>query len=168
MFLFRHWTRGLALVALTSSFAAAAQKPSQTFSGEDLSFFAKEVRPILQNNCALCHDSAKRTSGFSVESRESILAGGNRGPAAEPGKPEQSRLIQALRFNSELKMPPTGKLADKDIAVLERWVTLGLPALSSTTGRAFRPRSRAAAAESACATRASGSRCCTATPTRSR
>jgi hypothetical protein len=28
-------------------------------------------------------------------------------------------------------MPPTGKLADKDIAVLERWVALGLPAPSS-------------------------------------
>ena len=103
-----------------------AAEVHESFSAEDLSFFAKEVRPILQNNCALCHDSSKHTSGFSVESRESVLAGGNRGPAAEPGKPEQSRLIQAIRFNGELKMPPTGKLADKDIAVLERWVDLGV------------------------------------------
>jgi hypothetical protein len=118
-------------MTLTNSAVAAPQKSTQGFSAEDLSFFAKEVRPILQNNCALCHDSGKHTSGLSIESRESILAGGNRGPAAEPGKPEQSRLIQAIRFNGELKMPPTGKLADKDIAVLERWVALGLPAPSS-------------------------------------
>ena len=30
-------------------------------------------------------------------------------------------------------MPPTGKLSDKDIAVLERWVALGLPAPSAIT-----------------------------------
>ena len=100
----------LGLMAWATSTVAAPQKTTQSFSAEDLSFFAKEVRPILQNNCALCHDSGKHTSGLSVESRESVLAGGNRGPAAEPGKPEQSRLIQAIRFNSELKMPPTGKL----------------------------------------------------------
>ncbi len=125
------WVLVLGLMAWATSTVAAPQKSTQSFSAEDLSFFAKEVRPILQSNCALCHDSGKHTSGFSVESRESILAGGNRGPAAEPGKPEQSRLIQAIRFNGELKMPPTGKLADKDIAVLERWVALGLPAPSS-------------------------------------
>src|SRR5258706_12570819 len=126
---FQSWVLGL--MCLATSAVAAPQKSTQGFSAEDLSFFAKEVRPILQNNCALCHDSSKHTSGFSVESRESVLAGGNRGPAAEPGKPEQSRLVQAIRFNGELKMPPTGKLAEKDIAVLERWVALGVPAPSS-------------------------------------
>ena len=102
----------LGLMAWATSIVAAPQKSTQSFSAEDLSFFAKEVRPILQNNCALCHDSGKHTSGLSVESRESVLTGGNRGPAAEPGNPEQSRLIQAIRFNGELKMPPTGKLPD--------------------------------------------------------
>ncbi len=132
MSFFQSLTWVLGVMCVAASAAVAPQKPTQSFSGEHLSFFEKEVRPILQNNCALCHDSSKRTSGFSVESRESILAGGNRGPAAEPGKPEQSRLIQAIRFNGEPKMPPTGKLSEKDIAVLERWVVLGLPAPSST------------------------------------
>ena len=74
-----------------------------------------------------------------MESRESVLAGGNRGPAAEPGKPEESHLIQAIRFNGELKMPPTGKLPDKDIAVLERWVALGLPEPSSMAAKKESP-----------------------------
>lgn len=124
--------RVLGIGYLATSALAAPQKSAQS-SAEELSFFAKEVRPILQKNCALCHDSGKRTSGFSVDSRESILAGGNRGVGAQPGKPEESRLIQAIRFNGDLKMPPTGKLANKDIAVLERWVALGLPAPSSMT-----------------------------------
>src|SRR4030095_11559068 len=107
MCFFQPLTCALSLMTLVASAVAAPQKSTQSFSDEDLSFFAKEVRPILRNNCALCHDSGKHTSGFSVQSRGSILEGGNRGPAAEPGKPEQSRLIQAIRFNSELKMPPT-------------------------------------------------------------
>jgi hypothetical protein len=131
MALFQSLIWGFGILCLATSAVSAPQKSTQSFNAEDLSFFEKEVRPVLQNNCALCHDSSKHTSGFSVESRESILAGGNRGPAAEPGKPEASRLIQAVRFNSELKMPPTGKLADKEIAVLERWVALGLPAPAS-------------------------------------
>ena len=139
MSLFQPLGWALCLMSLATSALAAPQKSTQSFSAEDLTFFLKEVRPILQNNCALCHDSGKRTSGFSVESRELVLAGGNRGPAAEPGKPEQSRFIQAIRFSGELKMPPTGKLADKDIAVLERWVTLGLPAPSSIAGKKGTP-----------------------------
>ena len=133
MSLFRPLKWILGLLCLAPSALAVQQKSAQSFTAEELSFFAKEVRPILQNNCSVCHDSTKRTSGFSVESRESVLAGGNRGPAAEPGKPEQSRLIQAIRFGGQLKMPPTGKLAENDIAVLERWVTLGLPMPSSVT-----------------------------------
>src|SRR5580765_4200011 len=116
MCFFQPLTCALSLMTLVASAVVAPQQSAQSFSPEDLSFFAKEVRPILQNNCALCHDSSKHTSGFSVESRETILAGGNRGPAVEPFKPDQSHLIQAIRFNGELKMPPTGKLADKDIA----------------------------------------------------
>jgi uncharacterized protein DUF1553/uncharacterized protein DUF1549/cytochrome c len=131
MSLFQPLTWALGLMTLAALAVAAPQKPTERFSAEALFFFEKEVRPLLQNNCALCHDSIKHTSGFSVESRESILVGGSRGPAAEPGKPEQSRLIQAIRFNGELKMPPAGKLPDTDIAVLERWVSLGLPAPSS-------------------------------------
>ena len=61
------WVLGVLCVA--ASAAVVPQKPTQSFSGEHLSFFEKEVRPILQNNCALCHDSNKHTSGFSVESR---------------------------------------------------------------------------------------------------
>src|SRR5262245_9130377 len=118
-----------------ASWAMGIQRPTENFTAENLSFFSNEVRPILQNQCALCHDSTKRMSGFSVESRESILKGGNRGAAAEAGKPEQSRLIEAIRYNGELKMPPTGKLADKDIATLERWVALGLSMPSATTAQ---------------------------------
>ena len=43
-----------------------------------------------------------------------------------PGKPEQSRLIAAVKYES-LEMPPDGKLAATDIEALTRWVAMGAP-----------------------------------------
>ena len=90
-------------------------------------FFESEVRPVLLNNCAGCHSAELRTSGLSIESREDILKGGNRGEAVSPGLPEQSRLIEAVRQRNALKMPPGGKLAPEEISALGRWIEMGLP-----------------------------------------
>ena len=44
-----------------------------------------------------------------------------------PGKPEESLLIKAVRYQDEPRMPPKGKLTDRQIEVLEKWVKLGAP-----------------------------------------
>ena len=54
------------------------------------------------------------------------MKGGDSGPAIVPGAPDESLLIEVIRYES-LEMPPKGKLADSDIAVLERWVAMGAP-----------------------------------------
>jgi hypothetical protein len=107
--------------------ALGQQKSPEIFAPEAIQFFEMEVRPLLHSQCLACHDDQKRTSGLSLESRESILAGGNRGAAAEPGKPGESRLMRALEYTGDLKMPPTGKLKSDQIAALKRWIELGLP-----------------------------------------
>ncbi len=58
-----------------------------------------------------------------------MLQGGNTGPALVPGKPDQSLLIQAIRYKDEdLQMPPKGeKLTDQQIADLTEWVRRGAP-----------------------------------------
>ena len=43
-----------------------------------------------------------------------------------PGEPDQSPLIEAVRYPS-LEMSPRGKMQDAEIAVLERWVRMGAP-----------------------------------------
>ena len=55
--------------------------------------------------------------------------GGNTGPALVPGKPDDSLLIQAVRYKDEdLQMPPKGeKLTDQQIADLTEWVRRGAP-----------------------------------------
>ena len=64
-------------------------------------------------------------NGLALDWRSGWAAGGDRGPAIVPGKPEESLLIQAIKhIHDELKMPEK-KLADSDIEVLVEWVRLG-------------------------------------------
>ena len=45
----------------------------------------------------------------------------------EPAQPEKSLLIKAIQYQGDVHMPPSGKLQDRDIARLARWVALGMP-----------------------------------------
>ena len=86
--------------------------------------FEMRVRPVLAKACYACHtDSAM--GGLQLDSREHLLTGGKSGPAVVPGDPDQSKLIQAIRYTGARKMPPAGKLKDDEIASLEAWVKGG-------------------------------------------
>ncbi len=98
--------------------------------GSALEFFESRVRPLLVERCYSCHsDRAKRPKGgLRLDTREAWMQGGESGPAIVPGRPDASRLIEAVRYeNDELRMPPKGRLSDAEIADLVRWVELGAP-----------------------------------------
>lgn len=98
--------------------------------GDGIEFFEKKIRPILVEHCYSCHSeqAGKRKGGFVLDSRDGLRKGGDAGPALVPGRPEQSRLIRAVKHTTDdLKMPPKGKLSDAAIADLEAWVKLGAP-----------------------------------------
>ena len=91
-------------------------------------FFEQRIRPLLANNCYACHTDLK-SGGLRMDSRESLLKGGQSGPAVIPGDPEASLLIQAVSYtHSRLKMP-LGKprLKDEEIADFKTWVKMGAP-----------------------------------------
>lgn len=97
----------------------------------EIDFFENKIRPLLANKCYKCHSSKaeKIKGGLSVEFRESLLKGGDSGPAIVPGDLDKSLLIKAVRYtDTDLQMPPKGeKLSDTEIADLERWVQMGAP-----------------------------------------
>ena len=90
----------------------------------DLEFFENKIRPIFANNCYKCHSSEapKLKGGLSLEYRETMLRGGETGPAIVPGDPEKSLIIKAVRYTDpDLQMPPKDKkLSDEQIADLVR------------------------------------------------
>src|SRR3984885_10288254 len=81
---------------------------------------------LLQTKCAACH-GASSMGGLDVRQRETILKGGSRGPAIQPGKPEESLLYQAAAHQGDLKMPPGSKcpLPAEELGVLKNWIRQG-------------------------------------------
>jgi len=89
--------------------------------------FEKNIRPLLVEQCLKCHGPTKQSGGLRLDSRDALLTGGDSGPAAVSGKPEESLLVKAVAYSGELKMPPKGKLADGDAVALSDWIRRGLP-----------------------------------------
>jgi hypothetical protein len=96
--------------------------------------YARDVRPILSDNCFACHgpDDQKRKAGLRLDTKDGAftkLKSG--GVAVVAGKPDESDLVDRIETDDpELRMPPrkSGKqLTSAQIAVLRRWVEQGAP-----------------------------------------
>jgi hypothetical protein len=64
---------------------------------------------------------------LALITRDTILTGGNRGPAIRLGNPAGSLLVRAIEQTGQLKMPPGRKLQPDEIAGIRRWIELGAP-----------------------------------------
>ena len=96
--------------------------------GDEL--FEKKIRPVLVANCFACHSSTQKApmGGLSLDTKAGLAKGGSSGPALVPGKPDESRILQALTYsNNNLQMPPSGKLANSVIADFRQWILTGAP-----------------------------------------
>jgi hypothetical protein len=91
---------------------------------DETHFFENEVRPLLADHCVKCHGREKQEGGLRLDTQAAMLAGGDSGAALVPGDVDTSRIIAAVHY-SDLEMPPSGKLAESDIQVLEEWVQRG-------------------------------------------
>ena len=112
-----------ALLALLAASAPAADDP------KGIDFFEKNIRPVLVANCYQCHSaSSKELKGeLRLDTKEGVLKGGESGLAVVPGKPEASLILQALRHEDGLEMPPKEKLPDGVVAAFTKWIEMGAP-----------------------------------------
>ncbi|MBJ06481.1 MAG: hypothetical protein CMO40_05085 [Verrucomicrobiaceae bacterium] len=97
---------------------------------EDVVFFESKIRPLLVEHCYECHSvRAKEVrGGLLLDSRAGVRKGGDSGAVLVPGQPNESRLLRALSYrDSDLQMPPKGKLPDGDLALLREWIERGAP-----------------------------------------
>lgn len=91
----------------------------------EVEFFEKQIRPLLIERCIDCHGPKEAKGNLRLDSLATALRGGDSGPAIARTKPAESRLIQAVRHENGLEMPPDGKLSDKEIENLTRWIARG-------------------------------------------
>lgn len=115
-------------VAIAAPLAAHASETRSPTPG-DVEFFEQKIRPLLVERCYQCHSATKKVKGgLKLDSRQGWEKGGETGPAVAPGKPDESLLVKAVRYqDADLQMPPGGKLSDAEIALFEEWVRRGAP-----------------------------------------
>jgi mono/diheme cytochrome c family protein len=121
------WTL-LAVVVLLPAARAEADGPAKSAAGQ-VEFFEARVRPVLAEHCYACHGPKKQRGGLRLDSAAGLRKGAESGPVIVAGQPEKSLLIQAVRQQGEVKMPPPPrpKLSPQAIADLASWVKMGAP-----------------------------------------
>ena len=91
---------------------------------DKLRFFETQVRPLLVEKCFECHSAAKMEGGLRLDTGRAIKKGGDSGPALVPGNPQESLLVNAIRYQ-DLEMPPKAPLTTSQQEVLVQWIRDG-------------------------------------------
>ena len=117
----------LGFAVLGGSLDHAAEPPPKA----PLVNFERQVRPILSDNCFLCHgpDKGTRMADLRLDVREGAFATRKNGTVVVPGKPDDSLMIKRI-FSDDAgyRMPPV--FARKTLTadqknILRRWVEQG-------------------------------------------
>ncbi len=103
---------------------AQADPPRRQAVADRERFFESEVRPLLVKRCYKCHAGKEHKGGLQLDSRSAVTKGGDSGPAVVPGNLSESLLIEAVEYEG-FEMPPDGRLGEREVAVLKRWVAEG-------------------------------------------
>ena len=118
----RHWLPSYLLLTLVVFDARLS--PGQSSGVE---YFENKIRPILVAKCQPCHSPALRTAGLDLSSAEGFQKGGDSGVLVQGADSSESRLLQAIGYEGQIKMPPTGRLKSEEIAAIRQWVQMGSP-----------------------------------------
>jgi hypothetical protein len=124
------WSVALLAICAMASADAEEPAPEQAVDPAGAEFFEKQIRPVLVEHCYKCHSAKaiKLRGQLRLDSRQGVVKGGEGGPVIIPGDPDQSRLIQAIRWTDDnFQMPPKEKLTAEQIGAFEHWVKMGAP-----------------------------------------
>ncbi len=101
--------------------------------------FGAEIAPILSANCVACHNEKKANGGLVLESPQTILKGGEQGPAVVAGQSTDSLLLKVAAHQQESVMPPPDNmvgakpLTPAQLGLLKLWIDQGATGSISAT-----------------------------------
>jgi WD40 repeat protein len=88
--------------------------------------YLHDLRPILQRQCQGCHQPALASSKLDVTSLEAFRAGGQHGPAFQPGAPAESLVVKYLSGELKPQMPfAQPPLPPEQIQLFRDWIAAG-------------------------------------------
>ena len=96
--------------------------------------FNTEILPLLKQNCLACHHAKEAEGGLVLETLDSILKGGDSGPALVAGKSAESLLFSRAVGGDDPLMPPEDNsvgakpLNPEQLGLLKLWIDQGAAA----------------------------------------
>lgn len=98
----------------------------------------QRIIPLMLLRCTPCHGHRRHEAGLDLRTKAAMLKGGKSGPGIVSGEPSASLIIR--RIHAE-EMPPRRQLVSvsvkpmeqSELALLERWITAGMPDGHDTT-----------------------------------
>ncbi len=126
------------LLTLLTCLAWAATCWADPAREKKAELFELHIRPVLAGTCFKCHGGESTSGGLRVDSRESLVAGGERGPAIVPGRPQESLLVHALSHaDDSVQMPPDQPLAAATVSAFSTWIESGAEWPAEFAGQPF-------------------------------
>ncbi len=92
--------------------------------------FKREIRPILEVNCIVCHGAEKAKGGLKLLTKAHALKGGENGTALVEKDPAKSPLYTSTTVpaDNDAAMPPKGdRLTSAQQNSLKAWIEQGAP-----------------------------------------
>ena len=113
-----------AFAALTTEQARLLPQPSSRTV-----VFGQDIKPLFEARCVQCHGRGRDKGGLRIDTRESLLQGGDSGPVVKPGKSGESLLIELVSgLDPDNVMPKKGtRLTPDQVGLLRAWIDQGLP-----------------------------------------
>ncbi len=106
----------------------AQELTAQMSESEGVEFFESNIRPVLVRECYGCHSNqtGQAKGGLKLDTKQSMLLGGDSGPSLVPGDLEESTLWSAINYE-DYAMPPNKALPSNVIEDFRIWIESGAP-----------------------------------------
>jgi hypothetical protein len=92
--------------------------------------FEKDIRPILESNCVLCHGSGKQKGNLQLHTRAAMLKGGDSGTSVDLKNVDASLILERVLLpaeDDEIMPQESAPLKPEQISMLKEWVAAGAP-----------------------------------------
>lgn len=130
----RHFSKLLcAFLLMEANFTEAKLTPEQAAAlappADRPISFSKDIKPIFEASCIKCHGRGKSKGDFRLNTRDTLLKGGQSGPVVISGKSAASLLIELVSgLDPDNVMPQKGsKLTRDQVGLLRAWIDQDLP-----------------------------------------
>ncbi len=97
---------------------------STVWAGDD-ALFREKIGPLFERHCVVCHQGEKPKGGLSLVNAKAALQGGDSGAAIEPGRPDDSLILEMISGAQPAMPKKAPPLAATEIAAVRQWIAAG-------------------------------------------